>query len=457
MVKKLLSAITSVAILTGATALPVSSMDYEAESILDRMSDTQRNDFETVVTYLGYASAEDFINETLAMRSSVVDSSRIKDLNDDGTANTADAVCLMRFLEGNLQYSHDYRDLDVNGDCLIDKNDPSEYLRYYVHYMNQNVAAPFSAHGIGEVPETASEVRRYIKHTYSSGTAPNSTDVEYCLGASSINSYVEDGLLSVAENLEETYDECYWEYLLDAEDASVLQSSSTTPYTKVQDSRVIRCSGSGAIIGPHTILTNAHCLYSRNDTTGERRYSDSDVCAFTFTDDGEPIRHDLTVISYHIPKDYITNEDNGVYKVRFDYALIVVEEDLSDYGCFDLGYALDEIVDTETSLTVTGFPQAAPCMSPDEGYNYRKYMVSSYGTVIPLTSADQDNPEKADYHLRGTAATTTGSSGSPMYTETALQDTQIGLITGGSHGLRFTRPMLEFFFHNEYLGLEGLS
>lgn len=84
-------------------------------------------------------------------------------------------------------------------------------------------------------------------------------------------------------------------------------------------------------------------------------------------------------------------------------------------------------------------------------------MVSSYGTVIPLTLTDQENPEKADYHLRGTAATTSGSSGSPMYTETDLQDTQIGLITGGSHGLRFTRPMLEFFFNNEYLDLEDLS
>ncbi len=84
-------------------------------------------------------------------------------------------------------------------------------------------------------------------------------------------------------------------------------------------------------------------------------------------------------------------------------------------------------------------------------------MVSSYGTVIPLTLTDQENLEKADYHLRGTAATTSGSSGSPMYTETDLQDTQIGLITGGSHGLRFTRPMLEFFFNNEYLDLEDLS
>ncbi len=70
MMRKLLSAITSMVVLTGTTVLPASSLGDETELILDRMSYAQRADFETIVTYLGYASAEAFISETLAMRSS---------------------------------------------------------------------------------------------------------------------------------------------------------------------------------------------------------------------------------------------------------------------------------------------------------------------------------------------------------------------------------------------------
>lgn len=460
MIKKIISSIMSVTVLTSTVTTYAYASDSTLRYDLNQMNSASRESFESVVTYLGYTSIESFINRSLSLRTSVVGSDRIKDLNNDNIADPADSSCIIQFLQGALQYANDYNDLDVTGDCIIDKNDAEAYLYYYVHYLLEGIDAPFSAHGNEYVPTTATEIRRYIKHTYNSGTAPNSTDVEYCLGANLLDESAEEALTSTLTNVALNYGETYWEYIDNAENSNLLEINDNTPYVKVQDTRVIRCAGSGAIIGPHTILTNAHCVYSKNDDTGEKRYSTDDVCAFTFDEDGEPHPRNLTVVSYHVPKDYITYEDNNMYKVRYDYALIVVEEDLTEYGCFDLGYALDGIVNTETDLTVTGFPQAVPCQDSSNGYNFRKYMVSSNGEIIPLTITDQNDIEKANYRLRGTAATSPGSSGSPMYTKTAyieLYDIQIGLITGGSHGLRFTKPMLEFFFNNDYLGLEELS
>lgn len=215
-------------------------------------------------------------------------------------------------------------------------------------------------------------------------------------------------------------------------------------YSLSTDSRLIRCAGTGFIVGDHVIATNAHCIYSAaNDTFGLGGY----VTAFTFPDD-EPEPHNLTVVSLHVPTLYRRQNIDGTYSgnENYDYGLIEVKEDLSEYGCFNLGLPLDGIsmgLSTGKEVTVSGFPQAI--INTPNGYRYSP--VQSTGRVYNMST----------YRIDHTADTQSGSSGSPIYTTTEIYgntyDTVIGIhnsdVTSTHNGgVRMTQPILMFYLNN---------
>lgn len=102
--------------------------------------------------------------------------------------------------------------------------------------------------------------------------------------------------------------------------------------------------GTGFVVDEHTIATAAHCVYDVDNNTG-RKISN----ILLFNSEGEV---EMSVIPQesHVPSEYVGGD------LDVDYALITVEEDLSDYMCFDLGVALSQTFPSDTTINVTGFP-----------------------------------------------------------------------------------------------------
>lgn len=173
--------------------------------------------------------------------------------------------------------------------------------------------------------------------------------------------------------------------------------------------------GTGFIIGDHTIATAAHCVYR---TTGQTQYIISDPSIITYTDEGTPetitkngqeIYNELKVTEIHIPYKY--HEELQIpreltYSAYTDYALLTVEEDLSDYVHFELGipYGMNSNEFNQIELYTTGIPKFI-----NGNRNFLVY--TAKGAEHPY----KDSTAKQIYH---TCDLTDGQSGSPIYTAT---------------------------------------
>ena len=74
-----------------------------------------------------------------------------------------------------------------------------------------------------------------------------------------------------------------------------------------------------------------------------------------FNSDGTPGLSITDAVEVHVPTLYV----NGSYSDYnpYDYALIKVNEDLSDYAIFNLGIMNDNFINKQTAVSVTGFPK----------------------------------------------------------------------------------------------------
>ncbi len=198
--------------------------------------------------------------------------------------------------------------------------------------------------------------------------------------------------------------------------------------------RLASNGGTGFVVDEHTIATAAHCVYNR--TTGSAVpvtkidfYSTSNSAA-----NPDPVKTITEVESIHIPRNYMTQSNYYDY----DYALITVEDDLSDYLCFNLGLALDGIVDTDAEVYVTGFPQG----------NFNA-MYTGSGEIIKCNDLTLDYNTDTEH----------GQSGAPVYIATTFQNkvyyTVVAIHTRGAgvhnYGTRMTTNLLHFYLNNPNL------
>lgn len=200
--------------------------------------------------------------------------------------------------------------------------------------------------------------------------------------------------------------------------------------------------GSGFVVDDHVIATAAHCVY--NYDSGIQKASR--VLLFN-SEDSEPI--EATPVEVHVPNAFIDANimPNDIYQNISDYALITVKEDLSDYMCFNLGVALNTIVQANPVATITGFPVGVNNLLVNTDYMHNKY--SGNGTITEVLS------EKL-YHNIDTSG---GNSGGPLYiTETRSDKTYytvIGIhVQGGNCATRITTDQLHFYYNNPYLNWE---
>lgn len=200
---------------------------------------------------------------------------------------------------------------------------------------------------------------------------------------------------------------------------------------------------SGFVVDEHTIATAGHVAY---DFSSHEANTIPEI--LLFNNNGNISLH-ATPVESHVPNAYISNES-------IDYALITVEEDLSDYACFNLGVAMDNIVNNNQSVSVTGFPKEVNGSVVNSLTNHCMYT----GNGI-ITNIDQYNNNCFDYSVD----TSNCNSGSPVYiTESRCGYTYytvIAIHTGGATdnnnnglyncGTRVTTNLLHFYNNNPNL------
>jgi V8-like Glu-specific endopeptidase len=224
------------------------------------------------------------------------------------------------------------------------------------------------------------------------------------------------------------------------------------------DQSVVRLSngGSGFIISDHCIATAAHCLYNRS----KARFSTITV---TICDNNydSPIET-LTPSSLHVPDNFISYSNEYQYSC-YDYGLIYVEEDLSQYGAFNLGVPTAKFLAYENEVTASGFPGKINGNQPSNHYRYK-----SDGIISFFTKNVNQFGRSIDLRFSSSCCTSGGDSGGPLYKTTTFQGTEyrtvVGIVTGGTceeedgvytytgtYGVRITTDLLHFFLNNDYL------
>lgn len=189
--------------------------------------------------------------------------------------------------------------------------------------------------------------------------------------------------------------------------------------------------GSGFVVGKHTIATAAHCVNNKSLST-----------IILFNNNGKD-KFNATPVEYHVPEMYYSSD-------KYDYALITVEEDLSDYMQFDLGTVLNYSSNRNIAITNTGFP--GEIQNPD-GTKIRVNDDENLHNLYSTTGSIVSTSDKCFYH---TADTSNGDSGSPVYyTETINGQTYytvIGIQVGGgtydNEATRITTELIRFYKQN---------
>lgn len=208
----------------------------------------------------------------------------------------------------------------------------------------------------------------------------------------------------------------------------ILDSDSTKPYR-----------GTGFVVNAHTIATAAHCVFKDGSAVKINEI-------LLFDSLGNNILT-ATPIELHIPELFINPVD---YYSNYDYALITVQEDLSNFCHYNLGVATDSFLSSSSEISLTGFPGELNNNNTGDNTMYTGTGNVSGGTNMRL------------YY---TADSTGGNSGGPVYITESRNEktffTVVAIHTAGfgedwdaeqqlNSGVRLTTDHLQFYLNNDY-------
>ncbi len=393
-----------------------------------------------LLSEFGYDSITDLLSETRALPSQ----SHIKDLNGDNAANVLDAQYLLQFVNGMRIYENRYSDLDVTDDYVVNDSDAFSYLQYVAHYMSQQLPAPFSSSNGPYGSSDSFEFRSYVKCDY-----PSLTTITYILDDSNLLTNVNGNISLLEQDTVTTQTET----VVQANNRDGNNPTSDTDMWSINyDSRMVRVGetingvftpqSTGFIIGEHLIATASHCVC--NIHPGYSLFNPyRSVTAYLYTVEDDSIvstPYELTVTSVHVPLNFVQSLNASFY----EYGLIEVEEDLSDFGCFNLGIITDY----------------APTSSDGQDEDLLLLRLQQFQNPnAPLYTEEQKKyPLLVDGWLRGIglqqismgSSTSQGSSGSVIYLHD--NNTAVGIIWGTNQSAtRITRPLLQFYLNNQYI------
>jgi V8-like Glu-specific endopeptidase len=235
-------------------------------------------------------------------------------------------------------------------------------------------------------------------------------------------------------------------YTLDSDDAPTITSSSASTRGIIgDDDRTLETSlkgvvnignnGTGFIIGEHTILTAAHCVCNRSEQVGN-----SGMKIYLY-DNGSYNNASVTAtpVQIHVPGKYVDTKGYGEY----DYAIITVKEDLSDYMSFNLGVARSNAVGK--TISVTGFGCNTDPPTPNINSSLIREMSTGSGKLTTIS----------DYYIHHDADVVNGDSGGPLYYTKDGVKTVVGIHnssgTDFNSAMRITTDILQFAYNNSYI------
>ena len=206
--------------------------------------------------------------------------------------------------------------------------------------------------------------------------------------------------------------------------------------------------GTGFIVGNHQIATVAHNVYSELHDW----FSTMEITSYNYN--GELSNTKFTAVEAHIPKNY--NPD--IEETKYDYALITVKEDLSDYVQFNLGtsYSVKQSNYSNIPIYVTGCPKNNTLGDK----NSTNHLYTGEGRVIDK-SINGQNVFTNNGLMHYNTDTDYGNSGGPVYTVTknvinnkpSYTYTVLAIHEGGgsdyaNYGSLITKYHLQFYKNN---------
>lgn len=309
------------------------------------------------------------------------------DVNGDGKVNVNDLYAISQYLGGEKTADSNWTTrMDADYDKIIDRTD----LEMIGKFCTQALT-PEKNKSTTVLTASLNETRSYKKYDVASNT---------------VSTYTLNSLDTLTNQKMATY-------------------GMERNHVEIPDDNVLVVrlnGGSGFIIGDHLIATAAHCVYNSNGFVADN------ISLY----DNNNVEHHLTFSSIHIPNSYVQNmSSTNCYP--FDYALVTVEEDLSQYGSMQLSMVTNQFLNTGNNISFSGFPQ---------GYEGRQYTTGGVTIVA-------GNP----YRLECETEAIGGKSGGPMYyTEKDGSKAVVGITTHNSNscgrGVRISSTLLQFYYNN---------
>ncbi len=364
------------------------------------------------------------------------------DVDNDGKITTVDVVQLTKYLNGMVDLV-DYTKADTNGDCIVDIVDS----KILTMFLGENVTSlPCTLYGGGSPyarvgVQSVNELRNYTVFDAKTGESLD----EYALDP---NPITDNSRTVIGE--ETRY-----------------RDDSLPGVIKIIKGASV---GTGFVVDAHTIATAAHCVFDYED--GNFQNTRHQISRIVLTDEnGDVCKEIKNPCEVHVPTQFIlkaTNMDpngpdeykNAYYRdelTLYDYELITVSEDLSEYACFDLGIATDGIISDSREIYCTGYPEIAKGSSGlanDWANTHNKYT----GKGFFMDESPLPQPER---NFRYNIDTSGGNSGGPVYVKTNVGDTTYYTAIGinvyhlndnvSNGGVQMTTELLHFYKNNLYL------
>ena len=369
-------------------------------------------------TLIAGVSALTMCISAMSLSASAATQYKIGDVNGDGIVNSSDVLALNNFLHGSVasKDSAMTERLDVNSDYIIDINDVALLKNINLGTAN---GGTISYKNTTNLP--TQETRTYYKYNASTGAYKG----QYTLNPVSNISTTSASTCSIIDEDER------W-----AEDG--LQGVVSIKYESGAN------NGTAFVVDSHTLVTAGHCLYRNSKGSSSKTFNNLQFKIFSDHDTQSSIN--ITPVEYQLSEKYVNSLGSNV---NYDYAIITVKEDLSDYINFNLGVVRNELYTNDSYskklLFVTGFG----CGTTMVGVNPELIGIKSTGDGFLVSTP-------SSYRLYYDVDTINGDSGGPIYANVKGKQTVIGIHTNGiatdgeyNKGIRLTTDILNLIYHHK--------
>lgn len=354
------------------------------------------------------------------------------DLDGDGDVDLSDVVIIGKYLNGQAEIT-DLQAADVNCNYLIDIVDQKIMLGYInglVDSLPNVTTQPLHSGDAGNVL-TLSAMDTYRNYTMCNYKSSGQNVVSSYTLTPNVSTYI-------------TPRAGYFDDRQQSGETAVVMVETPDGYY-----------GSGFIVDNHIVATAAHCVYNRSSGFY------SSVYVSVKSEDSTQIDARVKAKEIHIPHNYIGIVDSYEY-CKYDYALIYVEEDLSEYGIIPLGVPSDEFMICNANVVVSGFPGE---VREEGNTDYLRY--NATGKIKSISEYEDSVLEDTgrtyvlkNHQIQYTTYVSPGQSGGPVYVKDHFNGvdyyTAIGINTTGLapnfFGTRATKDLLCFYYNNSNVG-----